>query len=288
MLMPTRWRIRTVPAPLLFVVGGISMYAGAAVAVDLFDQVSPTGVAWLRVTGAALVLLVWRRPGAAAWRGRRVVVAGAFGLVTAAMNVAFYESIDRLPLGTAVAIEFCGPVAVAAALTRGRRDGLAVLAAATGVALIADVQLGGEPTGFALALVAAACWAGYILLASRVAEAGSGIDDLAVGFTLAAVLLCPLALAASPVVGSPDLLALGLGVGLLSTVVPYVLDQIVVRRTGPGRFALLLALLPATATLTGLVALGQVPAWRETVGIAFVVLAVALRSRSPGEREPLG
>lgn len=288
MVTPTGWRSRTVPAPALFLVGGVSMYAGAAVAVELFDEISPPGVAWLRMAGATVLLLAWRRPRRNAWRGRRVVVASAFGMVTATMNIAFYEAIDRLPLGTAVAIEFCGPVAVAAVMTRGRRDALALLGAAVGVALIADVQLRGDPAGFALALAAAACWAGYIVLADRVAGAGNGIDDMAVGFTVATVLLSPLAFTASPAFGSADLAALGLGVGLLSTVVPYVLDQIVVRRTGPGRFALLLALLPVTATLVGLVVLGQVPSGSETVGIALVVLAVAVRTRDPGERLPAG
>lgn len=273
-----------VPAPLLFVVGGSSLYLGAALAVTLFDQVRPAGVAWLRMLVAALVLLVWRRPDRTAWRGRRLVLAGCFGLVTGLMNVAFYEAIARLPLGTAVAVEFCGPVAVAALGSRSRRDVAALLLAAIGVVLIADVQLAGSPAGFGLALLAAAMWAVYIVLGKRVASAGSGLDDMTVGFAVAAVLLCPLALVTGPVWGSSTLLALAAGVGVLSTVLPYALDQVVLRRIGRARFAVLLALLPATASVVGFLVLDQVPRPLEAVGVVAVVSAVALRSGAPFPR----
>ncbi len=275
-----------VPAPLLFVVGGGFQYLGAALAVTLFDQVSPAGVAWLRMLVAALVLLVWRRPDRTAWRGRRLVLAGCFGLVTGLMNVAFYEAIARLPLGTAVAVEFCGPVAVAALGSRSRRDVAALLLAATGVVLIADVQLAGSPIGFGLALLAAAMWAGYIVLGKRVASAGSGLDDMTVGFAVAAVLLCPLALGTGPVWSSFTLPALAVGVGVLSTVLPYALDQVVLRRIGRARFAVLLALLPATASVVGFLVLDQVPRPLEAVGVVAVVSAVALRSGRPAAGDP--
>lgn len=277
-----------VPAPLLFVVGGASMYLGAAVAVDLFARVPPSAVAWLRLVGAALVLLAWRRPGRAAWRGRRLLLSASFGLVTAGMNVAFYEAVARLPLGTAVAVEFAGPVTVAALGSRSARDRVALGAVTVGVVLIADVRLEGSALGVVLALAAAALWAGYIVLGTRVSRAGAGrggagraVDDLAVGFTVAALVLSPLALAAGPAFASPTLLGLGAGVGVASSVVPYVLDQVVLRRVGRGRFALLLALLPLTATAVGVVALGQVPTPLEAAGIAAVVAGVALRSRDP-------
>jgi inner membrane transporter RhtA len=275
-----------VPAPLLFVVGGGSMYLGAALAVTLFDRLSPAGVAWLRMLVAALVLLAWRRPGGTAWRGRRLLLAGGFGLATGLMNVAFYEAIARLPLGTVVAVEFCGPVAVAALGSRSRRDFAALLLAAAGVVLIADVRFAGSPAGFILALLAATMWAAYIVLGKRVATAGSGLDDMTVGFVIAAVLLCPLAVFTGPVWGSAMLLTLAAGVGVLSTVVPYALDQVVLRRIGRARFALLLALLPATASVIGFLALGQVPRLGEALGIVAVVAAVALGSKDsgPGDR----
>jgi len=177
--MATALRYRA-PAPVLFVIGAVSMYVGAALAVGLFTVLAPAAVAVLRMLGAAAVLLAWRRPPAAAWRGARLLRAAAFGLATAGMNIAFYEAIARLPLGTAVAV------------------------------------------------------------------------------------------------------------GVLSSVVPYVLDQIVLRRVGQARFAVLLALLPATATIVGLIALRQVPSPLEAVGIAAVIGAVALRSRDGDPAEPLG
>jgi inner membrane transporter RhtA len=268
-----------VPAPMLFVLGGASLYGGAALAVLLFDQLNPAAVAWLRMLVAALVLIAWRRPVRSAWRGKRLVLAGCFGLATGLMNVAFYEAIARLPLGTAVAVEFCGPVVVAALGSRTRRDVVALLLAVTSVVLIADVQLAGSPAGFGLALLAAVLWAAYIVLGKRVALGGSGLDDMAVGFTVAAVLLCPFAWGTGPVWSSPTLLALAAGVGVLSTVLPYTLDQVVLRRTGQVRFALLLALLPATAAGIGFLVLGQVPSFPETVGIGATIAAVAAIAR---------
>ena len=274
---------RRIPAPLLFVLGGVSMYVGAALAVGLFDRLAPSAVAVLRLIGAAAVLLAWRRPPAVAWRGRRFARAAAFGLATGLMNLAFYEAIARLPLGTAVAVEFCGPVAVAAIASRRPRDVAAVLLAATGVLLIADVRWSGAPWGVVWALAAATMWAAYILLGARVATAGNGVDDLAVGFGAAAVLLSPVLLFGNPggaaALVDPVVLGLGVGVGVLSSVVPYVLDQVVLRRVGTARFAVLLALLPATATVVGLVMLAQLPGPAEALGIAAVVGAVALRSR---------
>ncbi len=289
--MRTALRYRA-PAPVLFVIGAVSMYAGAALAVGLFSVLAPAAVAALRMLGAAAVLLAWRRPGAEAWRGGRVLRAAAFGLATAGMNIAFYEAIARLPLGTAVAVEFCGPVAVAAVASRRPRDIAAVVMAAIGVALIADVRWSGAPSGVLWALAAAALWAAYIVLGKRVAGAGNGLDDMAVGFAVAAVVLTPVLLIGGTTgisaLADPFVLLLAVGVGVLSSVVPYVLDQIVLRRVGQARFAVLLALLPATATVVGLIGLSQVPSPLEAVGIAAVVAAVALRSRDGDAPEPMG
>ena len=284
--MAVKQRIGAVPAPILFVLSGISMYAGAAVAVGLFPVATPSGVAWLRCLGAAVVLLAWRRPGRAAWRGRNLLLATAFGVVTAGMNVLFYEAIARLPLGTVVAIEFAGPVLVAAFGSRTRRDIFALLLATAGVVCIADVQLSGSALGVFFALAAAAAWAGYIVLGKRVAlgaSVGSGIDSLAIGFGMATVLLSPLAMGTGAVWASPQLLLLGIGVGVLSTVVPYGLDQVVLRRVGRARFALLLALLPVTAGVLGFLLLAQVPTLPEALGTLAVVAGVAMRSRDAPE-----
>lgn len=273
-----------VPAPVLFALSGSSLYLGAALGVFLFGRVDPAGVAWLRTVGAAVVLLAWRRPGRTAWRGRRLLLAGVFGTVTAGMNVMFYEAIDRIPLGTAVAVEFLGPVAVAAVGSRRPRDVAGLLMVVGGVVLIADVQLTASPAGLAFVLAAAALWAGYIVLGKRVSDGGSGIDDLAVGIAVAAVLLSPLSLTTGAVWTAPSLLVLGLGVGVLSSVVPYVLDQVVLSRVGRSRFALLLALLPATAAVVGVLVLRQVPTVGELVGIVLVVLALVVTGRSSVRR----
>lgn len=279
MTIPTRKSaLDAVPAPFVFVLSGISMYVGAALAVWLFEAATPAGVAWLRCLGAALILLAWRRPGREAWRGRALLLAGTFGVVTAGMNVLFYEAIARLPLGTAVAIEFLGPVLVAALGSRGLRDLAALASVTVGVAVIADVQWEGSPAGVAFALGAAVAWAAYIVLGKRVALAGNGVDSLAVGFTVATVVLSPLVLGTTAVWDEPDLLAFAVGVGLLSTVVPYALDQAVLRRVGQARFALLLALLPVTAAVIGFVMLRQIPTLGEAVGILAVVVGVGLRS----------
>ncbi|WP_232666129.1 EamA family transporter [Pseudonocardia sp. TRM90224] len=239
-----------------------------------------------------MVLIAWRRPPLAAWNWCRLARATAFGMATACMNIAFYEAIARLPLGTAVAIEFCGPVAVAAVASRRPRDVAAVALAAFGVLLIADVRWSDSYTGVVWALVAAALWAAYIVLGKKVATAGNGLDDMAVGFGVAAVVLSPLLLIGGvdglAALADPQVLLIALGVGLLSSVVPYVLDQIVLRRVGQARFAVLLALLPATATVVGLAVLAQIPTVAEAVGIAAVVLAVMLRSKDGDAPAPVG
>jgi len=275
--------MRRVPAPVLFVVGGSSMYVGAALAVGLFDRLSPAAVAVLRILGAGALLLSVVRPSAIAWSHRRLRRSVPFGVATALMNAAFYEAIARLPLGTAVALEFCGPVAVAAVLSRRPRDVAAVVLAAAGVALIADVRWSGSPSGVLWALAAAAMWAAYIVLGKRVASAGNGVEDMAVGFTVAAVLGTPVLFlhgtAGIAPLADPWVLVLAVGVGVLSSVVPYGLDQVVLRRVGQARFAVLLALLPATATVIGLLVLSQLPGLAEGAGILLVIGAVLLRSR---------
>ncbi len=275
--------------PAMFVIGAISQYVGASLGVGLFDQLSPVAVAWLRGAGAGLILVLALRPRRANWSAARLRIAALFGTVTVLMNMAFYEAIAHIDLGTAVAIEFLGPIAVAVAGSRRTVDLVAAAAALIGVVCVAGVNVGGVSgadgaVGVACALLAAALWAGYIVIGKRVADAGGGIEGLGVGLAAGALVL------ALPGLG-PDLVSrpeaflswevwvLGLGLGLLSSVVPYALDQVVLSRVGRARFALLLALLPVTATGVGAVMLGQRPGWLEAVGIALVVVAIALTSR---------
>lgn len=207
-----------------------------------------------------------------------------FGLVTIAMNIAIYEAMARIPLGTAVAVEFLGPTAVAALGSRRRRDFVSVALACAGVLVLAGVEFDANLAGVLFALVSAAMWAGYILLGKRVADTGSGLDSLAVGMALAAavvapVILIPQAAIDASVFADPRTWLLGVCIGLLSTAIPYVLDQLVFVQIGSAKFALLLALLPVTAALIGVVVLRQVPTLGEVAGIALVVVALLLGAR---------
>ncbi|MEV0060613.1 EamA family transporter [Nocardia sp. NPDC050718] len=291
---PTRPVLPGWSVPLVFVVGATSQYLGAALGVFLFDTTEPATVAWLRAAAAGLALLAWRRPWRTRWTRRGVAVAAGFGVVTVSMNIVFYEAIARIPLGTAVAIEFLGPVAVATLGSRRARDVLAVVLVAAGVLLLAGVQFDVEPVGLAFAVASAVLWAGYILVGKRVADAGDGLDSLAVGMAAAAALLAPFVLvpqlAIDPsVFADPRTWLFGLGVGVLSSAVPYALDQVVLTAVGRARFALLLALLPATATVVGAIALAQRPTALELTGIALVMLALtisALPARQPTPEPP--
>lgn len=276
------------PPPALFVVSGLGQYVGAALAVGLFATASPAGVGWTRVLVAAVLLVAWRRPWRMAWTRRTLRAAVAFGVVLALMNVTFYLAIDRLPLGTAVAIEFVGPVAVAVATGAGGRERAGAVLAAAGVVLLAGVTLVSGPdaaVGLLLILAAAACWAGYILLGRRVALAGDGVTRLAVAMSAGALVLAPvLAPLGLPVLGTWRSALLLLGVALLSSVVPYAVEQVVLPRVSAATFAVLLALLPASAAVVGAVALRQLPGVAEVVGLVCVSVAIALTSR--GERPP--
>jgi len=303
-----------VPAPVLFACSGLAQYGGAALAVALFAVIPSPTVAWLRIAVAALVLLAWRRPWRARWTRADLGAAAAFGVVLAAMNVSFYVAIDVLPLGTAVAMEFLGPVAVAAVTGRTWRERLGIVVAALGVVLLAGVELstGGEDSvrGLVAIGVAAACWAGYILLGRRVAHgarrpdgagepgvpgtgdarpAPDGITSLAVGMTAGALVGAPfLAGPAAPVLTDAGLALAVVGIAVLSSVVPYAIEQVVLRRVTAATFAVLLAMLPATAAVVGAVALRQWPHGWEVVGLLCVSLAIVLTAtrRAPGEPAP--
>lgn len=266
------------PPAALFLVGAVAQYSGASIAVLLFEDLRPTTVAWLRVAGAAMTMLTVVRPWRWAWTRAALGAAAAFGVTTALMNTAFYLAIDRLPLGTAVAIEFAGPVTVAALASHTRRHWSALVLATSGVLLLAGIEIGGSGLGVLFALGAAALWAGYIVLGARVARQGRGAAGLAVGLVVGTAVITPLgAPGSAPVLDSPALLGLGASVGVLSTAIPYGLDQAVLRRVTRRHFALLLALLPVTATVMGLIVLGQVPGPAELAGTVLVIGALLVQ-----------
>ncbi len=259
---------------------------GPAFAVLLFARVDVLGVAWLRIASAAVIFAAWRRP----WRaflaqdrtGRRLLL--AWGAVLAVMNACFYTAIDRLPLGTVAAIEFLPVILLAALGARTRRNFAALALAVPSAYLVTDVRLAAAPLGLALAFANAVMFALYIVLADRTAkrEGLSGIDGLAAAMLIAGVVVTPIGgWQALPAFGHPALLLAGAGVGVSSSVIPYASDQLALARLARATYALLVSLLPATATVIGVIVLAQVPGVTEILGVGLVVAGVALH-RAPG------
>ena len=271
-------------ARLPFVVSAVFHYLGPAFAVLLFVRVDVLGVAWLRIAAAALVFALWRRP----WRLLRDRDVLAWGAVLAVMNCCFYLAIDRLPLATVAAIEFLPVIVLAALGMRTRRNMAALALAVPGVYLLTGVHLAGEPLGVALAFANAGLFAAYIVLAHRVASSGAGVDGLAAAMIVALVFVTPMAgWAALPAFTDPVALAAGIGVGISSSVIPYIADQVAMKRLSRAAYALMVSLLPATATVIGLIVLTQVPSAKDVAGIALVIVGVALhREPTPRPAEP--
>jgi inner membrane transporter RhtA len=282
--------VERVPPHLFFLVSAVFHYLGPAFAVLLFAQIPPLGVAWLRIASAAAVFALWRRP----WRyyraqgraARRTVL--MLGVVLALMNACFYLAIDRLPLATVGAIEFLGPIGLAAAGMRTPRNLAALALAAAGVYVLTDVRIAGEPLGYLFAFANCALFVLYVVLGHRIAAEGGakGIDRLGSAMLVAMVAAVPIGIGdAAPAFRDPILLAAGIGVGICSSVIPYVCDQLAMARLRRATFALLLSLLPATATVIGILVLRQVPSAVELVGVGLVIAGVALH-REPADREP--
>jgi inner membrane transporter RhtA len=271
------------PPESFFVGSALFHYLGPAFAVLLFGLVAPLGVAWLRIVSAAAVFALWRRP----WRAfalldrsrRRTVV--AMGAVFGLMNACFYVSIDRLPLGTVAAIEFLPVIGLAAIGLRTARNALALASAVVGVYLLVDIRVEGEPLGVAFSFANAVLFAIYIVLAHRIAQGShlSGIDGLGAAMLVAALVVTPIGgSSAAPVLLNPIALAAGIGVGVSSSVIPYVCDQLAMARLSRATYSLMVSLLPATATVVGIVVLAQIPSPTEVLGVGLVVAAVGVHS----------
>jgi inner membrane transporter RhtA len=275
------WRMRAqTPAHAYFVGSAIFHYLGPSFAVLLFARVDPLGVAWMRIVSAAVVFALWRKP----WRRvaaldpttRRLLV--GLGAVFAVMNSCFYLAIDRLPLGSVAAIEFLPVILLAALGVRSLRNGLALTLAVAGVYLLTDVQLRGQPLGVVFAFANAALFALYIVLAHRVARNPrlDRIDGLAAAMLIAAVAITPIGgWSVAKVLLDPVAIGAGIGVGVASSVIPYVCDQLAMARLKRATYSLLVSLLPATATAIGIVVLAQIPTARDLAGVGLVVAAVA-------------
>jgi inner membrane transporter RhtA len=270
-----------IPPHAFFVVSAVFHYLGPAFAVLLFAYVGPLGVAWLRISTAALIFAVWRRP----WRFFRgltnpqKIAVGLLGLVLAAMNSSFYEAIDRLPLSTVGAIEFLGPIALAASGMRTARNFIALALAAVGVLILTNARIAGEPLGFIFAFLNCGLFLLYIMLGHRIAADGgaTGIDRLSAAMVMAMIAAFPVGIQqAATVFTKPLLLGAAVGVGISSSVIPYVCDQLAMARLPRASFSLMLSLLPATAAVIGIVVLRQIPTLSQVAGIGLVVLGVAV------------
>lgn len=268
-----------VPAPLLVLAGIVSVQFGGALAATLVPLIGAGGSVVLRLLFASALLLVFVRP---RWRGhsrRAWLTVIAFGVALGLMNFTFYSSLAHLPIGVAVTIEFIGPLSLAAALSRRWLDAVAVAAAAAGVVLISEALSTPfadlEKTGIALALLAGAFWAAYIVLAGRTGGEFPKLEGLALAMVVATVVTLPLGITSAPT-WSPDILLKAFGIAVLSSVLPYSLELLALRRLSAKVFGILLSLEPAFAALAGLLVLGQVLSPTQLVGMALVVAASAL------------
>ncbi len=270
-----------VPPHMFFLVSAVFHYLGPAFAVLLFAHMTVLGVAWLRIASAAVVFALVRRPwrivATQSWAQRRSLL--ALGVVLGLMNASFYQAIARLPLSTVGAIEFIGPILLAAFSARTLRNVAALILAAGGGWVLTDVRLGGEPLGYLFAFANCALFMVYVVLGHRIAQDGgsAGIDRLGMAMLIALVTISPIGFTdALPAFQQPHLLLAGIGVGMCSSVIPYICDQLAMARLARATFALLLSLLPAAATVIGIVVLHQVPTVMEAVGILLVAGGVAV------------
>lgn len=279
----------SVPPPALVLGGIVSVQFGAGLAKGLFEQLPPSAVVFLRLATSAIVLALVARSvlrGAvrAASRSDLLVVVG-FGLALAIMNFSIYESFSRIPLGIAVTIEFLGPLGVAVAFSRQRMDLLWVGLAGLGVVLLTRGGTEGlDPVGVAFALLAGAGWAAYILLSAQTGRRFAGSSGLALASVVGTIAVAPIGVASGGAdLLRPELLAIGAGIGLLSSVIPYTLELEALRRMPARMFGIFMSLEPAVAALVGLVILGEVLQPREWLAIGCVVLACVGATRGQSE-----
>lgn len=266
------------PPHVWFGISAVFHYLGPAFAVLLFPHVGVLGMAWLRIATAALIFAPLTRPWrsfARADRSTRLLLL-AFGACLAVMNCSFYLALDRLPISLMAAIEFVGTIGVAAVGLRSPRNLAALAVAVAGTLLLIDVRWSDDPIGLFWAFLNGALFVGYIVLGHRVAASGAGIAGLGAAMAIAFVVVLPIGFTdALPAFFSPPLLFAAIGVGICSSVIPYICDQLAMSRLPRASFALMLSLLPVTATLIGVIVLRQILNFTDCLGIALVVAGVA-------------
>ncbi|MER8909667.1 DMT family transporter [Mesorhizobium sp. M0854] len=275
-----------VPPHLWFGVSAVFHYLGPAFAVLLFPHVGVLGMAWLRIATAALVFAPLTRPWTVFARADRStqLLLVAFGACLGVMNCSFYLALDRLPISLVAAIEFVGTIGVALVGLRSPRNLAALAIAVAGTLLLIDVKWSSDPVGLFWAFLNGTLFVGYIVLGHRVARggAGDGIAGLGAAMAVALLVVLPIGFAdALPAFSAPPLLLAAVGVGICSSVIPYICDQLAMSRLPRSSFALMLSLLPVTATLIGVIVLRQVPSLTDCLGIALVVAGVAFHKPAP-------
>ncbi len=281
----------SLPPHVWFGVSAIFHYLGPAFAVLLFPHVGVLGMAWLRIAAAALIFAPMTRPWrtfANADRSTRLLLL-AFGACLAVMNCSFYLALDRLPISLVAAIEFVGTIGIALIGLRSPRNLTALAVAVAGTLLLIDVKWSSDPIGLFWAFLNGALFIGYIVLGHRVARsgAGDGITGLGAAMAVAFLVVLPIGFAdALPAFLSPSLLLAAIGVGICSSVIPYICDQLAMSRLPRASFALMLSLLPVTATLIGILVLRQIPSVTDVLGIALVVAGVAFHRPAATKIEP--
>jgi inner membrane transporter RhtA len=271
----------SLPPHVYFLVSAVFHYLGPSFAVLLFAEMSPLGVAWLRIASAALIFALWVRP----WRTLSKAPAPArqlillLGITLAAMNICFYLAIARLPLATVAAIEFAATIAVALIGLRSWRNLAALCLAVSGVFLLIGFKVSGDMIGIGFAFANAILFAAYVIVGHAVSRQGgtSGIPRLGAAMAVAFIVASPFGIGdVAIVVSHPLLLLAGIGVGISSSVIPYICDQLAMARLPRASFALMLSLLPAIAAVTGAVVLAQIPGLADLAGIFLVVLGIGL------------
>jgi inner membrane transporter RhtA len=260
---------------------------GIALSVGLFDDIGPEGAAALRLAWAGVLLLVLVRPRPSAFSRRGFVASAVLGVVTAAMTLCFMAAVARLPLGTASALEFLGPLGVATARGRGALKVWPAIAAAGVVLLTQPWHGASDAAGIAFALAAAVGWAAYILLTQAVGDEVAGLHGLAVSMPVAGVVALLVARPDPAVVLAPGMVLAGIGLAVLLPVIPFTLEMLALRRLTTTAFGTLMSLEPAVALTVGLVALHQTPGVGPVVGILFVVVA-GVGAQRRGARSPAG
>ncbi len=276
------------PPEIFFLLSAAAQYTGAVVAVNLFDEVDPATVALFRVVSGAVFLMGFSiRSNHPRWTRRDLMWAGLFGVSTALMNVFFYWGIDRLPLGKSVTIEFIGPIVVAAIRTKSVRNFWALGLAALGVVVLGGVELNSEPLGLLFILIASIMWALYIVLGSVVAQSDRGVAGLGVGLLIGSFILIPVGAGGAGVVfTTPTLLLACIVVGATSSALGYGIDQAVLRRIPVRRFSVMLALLPVTAAIFGIIFLDQNPSLADLFGMILVLAGVGMQERDELDQHP--